>query len=127
MWTVLAKEGDTAAQRELALFYLMDPELLERTTLPLSKPREVFKQAVMDKYGRGSRSGARFYPGDRSRSGTTGNMSSSGHEGGAEEGATVWNDPSLMCIAIHFFQAAEQGGDGPATAFLQQNDLGLSR
>ncbi|KAG7103746.1 hypothetical protein HYQ44_017834 [Verticillium longisporum] len=127
MWTVLAKEGDTAAQRELALFYLMDPELLERTTLPLSKPREVFKQAVMDKYGRGSRSGARFYPGDRSRSSTTGNVSSSGHEGGAEEGATVWNDPSLMCIAIHFFQAAEQGGDGPATAFLQQNDLGLSR
>ncbi|EEY20373.1 conserved hypothetical protein [Verticillium alfalfae VaMs.102] len=127
MWTVLAKEGDTAAQRELALFYLMDPELLERTTLPLSKPREVFKQAVMDKYGRGSRSGARFYPSDRSRSGTTGNISSSGHEGGAEEGATVWNDPSLMCIAIHFFQAAEQGGDGPATAFLQQNDLGLSR
>ncbi|KAM0328822.1 hypothetical protein ACHAQA_005237 [Verticillium albo-atrum] len=127
MWTVLAKEGDTAAQRELALFYLMDPELVERTTLPLSKPREVFKQAVMDKYGRGSRSGTRFYPGDRSRAGTNGNMAASGQEGGAEEGITVWNDPSLMCIAIHFFQAAEQGGDGPATAFLQQNELGLSR
>ncbi|KAL1836212.1 hypothetical protein VTJ49DRAFT_5419 [Mycothermus thermophilus] len=45
MWTITAKEGDPTAQRELALFYLSSPELVERTTLPLSKPREVFKNA----------------------------------------------------------------------------------
>jgi hypothetical protein len=28
-----------------------------------------------------------------------------------------------MCIAIHFFQAAEQGGDELATSFMRQNDL----
>ncbi|KAL2754783.1 hypothetical protein ACRALDRAFT_1064593 [Sodiomyces alcalophilus JCM 7366] len=122
MWTILAKEGDTAAQRELALFYLIDPELLERTTLPLSKPREVFKQAVIDKYGRGSGHSRthRFKLGDRSRaSGLQGSM----QETGAEERATVATDPSLMCIAVHFFQAAEQGGDGPATRFLREHEL----
>ena len=54
MLTITAKEGDPTAQRELAIFYLSNPELVERTTLPLSKPREVFKQTVMDKYGGGS-------------------------------------------------------------------------
>lgn len=133
MWTVLAKEGDSAAQRELALFYLMDPELVERTVLPLSKPSEVFKQTVMDKYDRGStqtKSGARGYSGDRGRL-STGAGSSGGGAGsfqassqeGAGEGGIVWNDPALMCIAIHFFQAAEQGGDELASSFMRQNDL----
>ena len=53
MWAITAKEGSATAQRELALFYLSNPEAVGRTTLPLSKPREVFKQAVMEKYGRG--------------------------------------------------------------------------
>ncbi|KAH7368652.1 hypothetical protein B0T11DRAFT_66292 [Plectosphaerella cucumerina] len=129
MWTVLAKEGNPVAQRELALFYLMDPELVERTTLPLSRPREVFKQSVMDKYDRGgaqNRAGAR----DRGRTGaggtaTTGGTGTqaTGHEAGAADGGLVWNDPALMCIAIHFFQAAEQGGDELATSFMRQNDL----
>lgn len=133
MWTVLAKEGNPAAQRELALFYLMDPELVERTTLPLSRPREVFKQAVMDKYDRGSaqnRSGARLYSSDRTRQGLGGvapsnglGAQSSGPDAAGAEGGIVWNDPALMCIAIHFFQAAEQGGDELATSFMRQNDL----
>ncbi|KAM7193015.1 hypothetical protein V8F33_008063 [Rhypophila sp. PSN 637] len=57
MWTITAKEGDPTAQRELAIFYLSNPELVERTTLPLSKPREVFKQTVMEKYRGGSSRG----------------------------------------------------------------------
>ncbi|KAH6692514.1 hypothetical protein F5X68DRAFT_165473 [Plectosphaerella plurivora] len=131
MWTVLAKEGNPVAQRELALFYLMDPELVERTTLPLSRPREVFKQSVMDKYDRGpaqNRAGARFN--DRGRAATNNSAApggtgtqAAGHDAGAGDGGVVWNDPALMCIAIHFFQAAEQGGDELATSFMRQNDL----
>lgn len=45
MWTITAKEGDPVAERELAIFYLTHPELVERVTAPLSKPRETFKAA----------------------------------------------------------------------------------
>ncbi|KAI9676349.1 MAG: hypothetical protein M1817_000506 [Caeruleum heppii] len=48
MWSITAKEGDAVAQRELAIFYLTHPELVERTTLPLSRPKDVFKAYVMD-------------------------------------------------------------------------------
>ncbi|KAI9846220.1 MAG: hypothetical protein M1838_001357 [Thelocarpon superellum] len=47
MWSITAKEGDAVAQRELAIFYLTHPDLLVRTTLPLSKPRDTFKAQVM--------------------------------------------------------------------------------
>ncbi|KAI9760502.1 MAG: hypothetical protein M4579_001587 [Chaenotheca gracillima] len=47
MWSITAKEGDPVAQRELAIFYLTHPDLLARITLPLSKPRDVFKPQVM--------------------------------------------------------------------------------
>lgn len=60
--------------------------------------------------------------------GAMGSSSSIGAQGSAldttaGEGGIVWNDPALMCIAIHFFQAAEQGGDELATSFMRQNDL----
>jgi len=35
MWTITAKEGDPVAERELAIFYLTHPELVERVTAPL--------------------------------------------------------------------------------------------
>ncbi|KAI0191124.1 hypothetical protein F4808DRAFT_397720, partial [Astrocystis sublimbata] len=44
MLTIAAKEGDPTAQRELGLLQLSNPELVARTTLPLSKPRDIFKQ-----------------------------------------------------------------------------------
>jgi hypothetical protein len=75
MVTITAKEGDPTAQRELALFYLGNSELVERTTLPLSKPREVFKQSVMDKYGGGGSSNL--------GSGGLGSGASSGGAGGS--------------------------------------------
>ncbi|KAL4722901.1 hypothetical protein ACLX1H_010141 [Fusarium chlamydosporum] len=81
MWTITAKEGFPTAQRELALFYLSNPEYVERTTLPLSKPREVFKQTVMDKYGRLGNGGGR-----------TG-FSSGGSEGKESD---VRSDPGLI-------------------------------
>jgi hypothetical protein len=47
MLMIPAKEGDAVAQRELATFYLTHPELLARTTLPLSRPRDTFKPQMM--------------------------------------------------------------------------------
>lgn len=108
MWTITAKEGFPTAQRELALFYLSNPEYVERTTLPLSKPREVFKQTVMDKYGRLGNGGGR-----------TG-FSSGGGDGKESD---VRSDPGLMCVAVHWMEAAEHGGDELATSFLRQNEF----
>lgn len=118
MWTITAKEGDPTSQRELALFYLSNPELVDRTTLPLSKPREVFKPAVMEKYG-GS-TGARIGAGQPHRPGTAGH--GPGTDGGRRD---VRSDGGLMCVAIHWMEAAEHGGDELARTFLGQNDLGL--
>ncbi|KAI9822419.1 MAG: hypothetical protein M1827_000138 [Pycnora praestabilis] len=47
MWTITAKEGDPVAERELAIFYLTHPDLLPRTTLPLTMPRNTFKAEMM--------------------------------------------------------------------------------
>jgi len=55
MWTITAKEGDPVAERELAIFYLTHPELVERVTAPLSKPRETFKVGVLEKGGESDR------------------------------------------------------------------------
>ncbi|KAK7710870.1 hypothetical protein SLS64_005775 [Diaporthe eres] len=118
MWTITAKEGDPTSQRELALFYLSNPELVDRTTLPLSKPREVFKPAVMEKYG--GANGARIGAGQPHRPGTAGH--GAGMDGGRRD---VRSDGALMCVAIHWMEAAEQGGDELARTFLGQNDLGL--
>ncbi|KKY35510.1 hypothetical protein UCDDA912_g04471 [Diaporthe ampelina] len=118
MWTITAKEGDPTSQRELALFYLSNPELVDRTTLPLSKPREVFKHAVMEKYGGGN--GARVGAGQPHRPGSAGH--GLGMDGGRRD---VRSDGALMCVAIHWMEAAEQGGDELARTFLGQNDLGL--
>ncbi|KZF20265.1 hypothetical protein L228DRAFT_240804 [Xylona heveae TC161] len=43
MWIITAKEGDPVAERELAIFYLTHPDLLLRTTLPLTMPKDTFK------------------------------------------------------------------------------------
>ena len=48
MLTIPAKEGDPVAQRELAILYLTHPDLVARTTMPLSKPRETFKAQMMN-------------------------------------------------------------------------------
>ena len=126
MWTITAKEGFPTAQRELGLFYLSRPEYVERTTLPLSKPREVFKQAVMEKFGQRGRGGASG-PGGGGLGNGGGSARGSGGLGGAGEGkggkdGDVRSDPGLMCVAVHWMEAAEHGGDELATSFLRQND-----
>jgi len=49
MFIITAKEGDAVAERELAIFYLTHPDLLPRTVLPLTKPRDVFKSELMNR------------------------------------------------------------------------------
>lgn len=109
-----AREGYATSQRELGLFYLSHPELIDRVTMPLSKPREVFKQAIMEKYGGSGKGGAGARLGDRER-GRTGVA--------GEEGEDVRSDPGLMCVALHWMQAADAGGDQIATDFIRQQGL----
>ena len=112
MVIITAKEGYATSQRELGLFYLSHPELIDRVTMPLSKPREVFKQAIMEKYGGGARGGGGARMGDRERGRAPG-----------EEGEDVRSDPGLMCVALHWMQAADSGGDPIATDFIRQQGL----
>ncbi|KAK4656700.1 hypothetical protein QC762_206570 [Podospora pseudocomata] len=134
MWTITAKEGIPTAQRELAIFYLSNPELVERTTLPLSKPREVFKQAVIEKYGGRSGGGGsgRYHPGiAQARMQGMGGVAGAKEEapgagsGGGGGVGDVRSDPALMCLAIHWMEAAERGGDELARTFMAQNEMGL--
>lgn len=92
MWTITAKEGDPVSERELAIFYLTHPELVERTTLPLTRPKETFKSQVMEMHAGGGE-------GDRERS-----------------------DPATMCIAYHWMELSAQGGDELAKKYLRQRE-----
>lgn len=96
MWTITAKEGDPVAERELAIFYLTHPELVERVTAPLSKPRETFKAQVMEMHGGGN---AVKEERDRERS-----------------------DPATMCVAYHWMELSAQGGDELAKKYLRQRE-----
>jgi hypothetical protein len=95
MWTITAREGDPVAERELAIFYLTHPELVERITAPLSRPRETFKAQVMEMHGGGAGNEER----DRERS-----------------------DPATMCVAYHWMELSAQGGDELAKKYLRQRE-----
>lgn len=102
LYAIAALEGDPTAARELALFYLIHPELVPRLTLPLSQPSEVF------------RSSATSLGTDRSNR--------VGPEGKAEERGL---DPLTFAVAFHWMEFAANGGDPDAKAFLRENsDLG---
>lgn len=62
MLVITAKEGDPVAERELATMYLTSPELLHRTVLPLTKPREVFKTELLNRERKASQDSARSDP-----------------------------------------------------------------
>lgn len=148
MYSITAKEGDPMAQRELALLIFTRHELVvDRSTLPLAKPRDVFKQAVMDNFG-GSGSGGRSgvssarHVSDRVRSTFSGSVGSGSSGGGSGSGGVLSSsasgtgtqdagvgdvrpDPSLMCVAFHWMETAAQGGDAQAKQFLVDNDMRL--
>ncbi|KAK6221614.1 hypothetical protein LQW54_001386 [Pestalotiopsis sp. IQ-011] len=119
MLTITAKEGSHPAQREFGLFNLSNPELVERTIMPLSKPRDVFKQSLMEKFGAKPGGSAR-HPVDRIRA-----LGSSGSSAATDgnKGVDVKNDPALHCVAFHWFGVAAQGGDKIAKQFLEQNEI----
>ncbi|PBP23173.1 hypothetical protein BUE80_DR005784, partial [Diplocarpon rosae] len=98
MWTITAKEGDPVAERELAIFYLTHPELVDRVTAPLSKPREIFKAQVMEMHGGGN-----------------GNT-------GKEERDRERSDPATMCVAYHWMELSAVGGDELAKKYLRQRE-----
>ncbi|KAH6658272.1 hypothetical protein BKA67DRAFT_533430 [Truncatella angustata] len=120
MLTITAKEGSHTAQRELGFFNLSYPELVERTIMPLSKPREVFKQSLMEKFGARPGSSAR-HPADRIR-GLGSSTSPAGGSDGSKD-VDVKNDPALHCVAFHWFGVAAQGDDEVAKLFLEQNEI----
>ena len=134
MLTITAKEGDPTSQRELAIFYLSNPELVERTTLPLTRPHDVFKKTVMEKYGGGAKDsgggGGSSSDAGNNGSGLGGMSSGEGGGGNAASGTGIYdvrNDPGLMCVAYHWMEAAEQGGDEVARQFLGQNGMARER
>jgi hypothetical protein len=95
MWTITAREGDPVAERELAIFYLTHPELVDRVTAPLSKPKDTFKAQVMEMHGSGG----------------------SGKDGDLER-----SDPATMCVAYHWMELSALGGDELAKKYLRQRE-----
>ena len=93
LYTLSALEGDPIAARELALFHLTHPELVQRVTLPLSRPGEVFKMGNMT--------------GER-----TGKIKD------AQRGGL---DPMTFAVAVHWMEVAANAGDRDARAFLEEN------
>ncbi|KAI9685045.1 MAG: hypothetical protein M1822_005437 [Bathelium mastoideum] len=97
MLAITAREGDAVAARELATFYLTHPDLLPRTTLPLTPPRDVFKEALEDVYTR--KKGTASSAADRARC-----------------------DPMTMCVAHHWMEWSSRAGDALARKYLRARD-----
>ena len=93
LYTLSALEGDPIAARELALFHLTHPELVQRVMLPLSRPGEVFK---------------------------TGNMTGE-RMGRMKDGQRGGLDPMTFAVAVHWMEVAANAGDRDARAFLEEN------
>lgn len=47
---ITAKEGNAAAQRELATLYLTHPDLMSNVIAPFAQPREVFREELVSKW-----------------------------------------------------------------------------
>lgn len=98
MYTIAAKEGFPSAARELALFYLANPELVEPriTLLPLSKPKDVFRPVLMA-------------------------LEKKNKEVNASSSVTEGLDPLIFSVAFHWMEVAANGGDKDARTFLKNN------
>jgi hypothetical protein len=104
MYLVAAKEGHPVAQRELAIFYLTGDEAPPVATLPLIRPRDVFKAETLARSNAGRRIGA---------------------DGGAGPGAAEearGGDPLMMCLARHWMEMGSLGGDEVAAQRIRERD-----
>ncbi|KAL1894079.1 hypothetical protein Cpir12675_003863 [Ceratocystis pirilliformis] len=141
MLAISAKEGvEPAAQRELALLYMVRPDLLGRVLIPFSKTCEVFRQALMDIYG--SSSGTSSCGGPASSalpsasvrelvsSSSASLTSSNGNPIISSSKATEQTIDAdrhikveniyALCLAVHWMEAAQSGGDKLANDFMNQ-------
>lgn len=101
MYYLAAREGNAAAERELAIFYLTQPDITPRAMQPFSKPKDVFKN--LDKM-MSQRSSVR-----------------GGSKGGSEEDSKR-SDPLTLCLAHHWMEMSKAGGDELAANYLRDRD-----
>ncbi|KAG8529704.1 uncharacterized protein KY384_005185 [Bacidia gigantensis] len=94
LYLTAAKEGNPAAARELALFYLTHPGLIKRVTRPFSKGKDVFGTMAAE---------------------------SSGFGGGGGGGGGGALDPRTFAVVLHWMDVAASGGDRVAVEFLRDN------
>lgn len=92
MLIITAKEGDPTAERELAIFYLTHPELVERVTAPLTGARRVFRDCKVEDMAR------------------------------AEKGEREKSDPRVMTVAKHWMELSALGGDELARKYMRQRE-----
>jgi hypothetical protein len=97
MYQIAAREGNPAAERELAIFYLTQPDITPRVMQPLSKPKGVFKN--LDKM-----------------------LSSQGRGKGASDEDSKRSDPHILCLAHHWMEMSKAGGDELAANYLRDRD-----
>jgi hypothetical protein len=101
MYYLAAREGNAAAERELAIFYLTQPDITPRAMQSFSKPKDVFKN--LDKM-MSQRSSVR-----------------GGSKGGSEEDSKR-SDPLTLCLAHHWMEMSKAGGDELAANYLRDRD-----
>jgi hypothetical protein len=97
MYQIAAREGNPAAERELAIFYLTQPDITPRAMQPLAKPKDVFKN--LDKM-----------------------LSSQGRGKGASGEDSKRSDPLILCLAHHWMEMSKAGGDDLAANYLRDRD-----
>lgn len=100
LWLIAAKEGSPMAARELGLFYLTHPDILQRVTMPFAKTGEIYKSITI-----GEQHG----------------VIPAGGAAKKERGAL---DSPTFAVVFHWMEVAANGGDAEAEAFLRQGDSG---
>lgn len=109
LYLITAKEGDAAAQREVATLYLTHPEIMKRVIAPLTKAGDVFKGAASTAAavdtGKGSKKGAGI-----------------GQQQQQQQDADSKYDLVTMAIARHWMELAANGGDELAKNTLRATD-----
>jgi len=100
-----AKEGNAAAEREVAIFYLTQSELLPRAVPPMVKTHDVFKGHVPPA---SASSAVQSGPGSNNR------------RIGVDD--SMRSDPITIGVARHWMERACRGGDELATKYLRDQD-----